>query len=120
MVAISFSCVTFHLYDYDKSTIIHTDHRPLECILKKRIAKASPRLQRMILQLQRYDLEVKYVPEKYMYVSDTLSRAYIACDPTCCAAEDTEFMVHSLVRNLTVSIEKMDAFRQSTANDDMM
>ena len=51
MLAISFLCVKFHQYFYGKSTIVHTDHRPLESILKKPIAKASPRLQRMILQL---------------------------------------------------------------------
>ena len=64
MLAICFLCVRFHQYIYDKSTIVHTDHRPLESILKKPIAKASPRLQRMIIQLQWYDLDVKYVPGK--------------------------------------------------------
>ena len=64
MLAICFSCGRFHQYVYGKSTIVHTDHRPLESILKKPIAKASPRLQRMILQFQRYDLDVKYVHGK--------------------------------------------------------
>ena len=120
MLAICFSCVKFHQHVYGKSTIVHTDHRPLESILKKPIAKASPRLQRMILQLQRYDLDVKYVPGKYLYVADTLSRAYIECDPTCGAAEDIEVMVHSLIGNLPVSIDKMYDFRQSTASDETM
>ena len=120
MLAICFSCMKFHQYVYGKSTIVHTDHRPLESILKKPIAKASPRLQRMILQLQRYDLDVKYVPGKYLYVADTLSRAYIQGDPTCGAPEDIEVMVHTLIGNLPVSIEKMDAFRESTANDETM
>ena len=120
MLAICFSCVKFHQYVYGKSTIVHTNHRPLESILKKPIAKASPRLQRMILQLQRYDLDVKYVPGKYLYVADTLSRAYIQGDPTCGAPEDIEVMVHTLIGNLPVSIEKMDAVRESTANDETM
>ena len=120
MLAICFSCVKFHQYVYGKSTIVHTDHRPLESIIKKPIAKASPILQRMILQLQRYDLDVKYVPGKYLYVADTLSRAYIQGDPTCDAPEDIEVMVHTLFGSLPVSIEKMDAFRESTANDETM
>ena len=62
----------------------------------------------MILQLQQHDLDVKYVPGKYLYVADTLSPAYI------------EVTVHSLIGNVRVSIEKMDAFRQSTASDDKM
>ena len=63
------------VYIYGKS-----DHRPLESILKKPIGKASPRLQQMMLQLQRYTLNVRCVPGKLMYVADTLSRAYITGD----------------------------------------
>ena len=120
MLAICFSCVKVHQYVYGKSTIIHTEHRPLETILKKPIAKVSPRLHQMILQLQRSDIQVKYVPGKYLYVADTLSRAKIEGDPTCGAAEDIEVMVHSLIGNLPISLEKMDAFRQSTASDETM
>jgi len=35
------------------------------------------RLQRMLLRLQRYDIEVKYIPGKSMLLADTLSRAYL-------------------------------------------
>ena len=42
MLAITFSCVKFHQYVYGKSTIVHTDHHPLESIQKKPNAKASP------------------------------------------------------------------------------
>ena len=55
-----------------------------------------------------------------MYVADTLSRAYIEGNPTCDAADDIEVMVNSLIGNLPVRIENMDAFRQSTASDDTM
>ena len=95
-------------------------HLRQEHILKKSIAKASTRLQRIILQLHRYDLEVYYVSGKYLYVEDTLSRAYVEGDQTCGAAEDIEAMVHILIDNLPVIIEKMDAFRQSTPSDDTM
>ena len=95
MLAICFACGKFHQYVYGKSIEVPTDHRPLESILKKPIAKASPRLQRMMLQLQRYTLEVKYIPGKYMYVADTLSRAFIKGESSCGAAEDVEVMVQS-------------------------
>ena len=75
MLAICFACQKFHQYTYGKSIDVHSDHRPLESIMKKPIGKASPRLQRMMLQLQRYTLNVRYVPGKLMYVADTLSRA---------------------------------------------
>ena len=43
-------------------------------IHQKSLASAPPRLQRMLLQLQRYDLTIKYKPGKDMLLVDALSR----------------------------------------------
>ena len=43
-------------------------------IHQKSLASAPPRLQRMLLQLQRYDLTIKYRPGKDMLLADALSR----------------------------------------------
>ena len=56
---------------------LHSDHKPLESIFKKPLFKVPPSLQRMRLCLQKYDIKVKYVPGKFQYIADTLSRA---CD----------------------------------------
>ena len=120
MLAICFACQTFHQYIYGKSIDVHSDHRPLESILKKPIGKASPRLQRMMLQLQRYTLNVRCVPGKLMYVADTLSRAYITGDAGCGAPEDMEVLVHSLVENLPATIDKLEQFRRAFAEDQVM
>ena len=120
MLAISFACQKFHQYIYGKSIDVHSDHRPLESIMKKPIGKASPRLQRMMLQLQRYTLNVRYVPGKLMYVADTLSRAYITGDAECGAPEEMEVLVHSLVENLPATIDKLEQFRRAFANDEVM
>ena len=120
MLAICFACQKFHQYIYGKSIDVHSDHRPLESILKKPIGKASPRLQRMMLQLQRYTLNVRYVPGKLMYVADTLSRAYITGDAECGTPEDMEVLVHSLVENLRATIDKLEEFRRAFANDEVM
>ncbi|KAK7879228.1 hypothetical protein WMY93_033987 [Mugilogobius chulae] len=42
---------------------------------EKAIGTAPSRLQRMLLQLQRYDLNVIYTPGKELLIADTLSRA---------------------------------------------
>ena len=52
-----------------------TDHKPLETILAKSINTAPKRLQRMMLRLQKYHLEVKYQKGSHMYISDHLSRS---------------------------------------------
>ena len=66
MLAICFACTKLHQCICGKCTDVQTDHRPLESILRKPIAKASPRLQRMMLQLQRYTLNVMYAPGNLM------------------------------------------------------
>ena len=78
MLAICFATSKFHQYVYDKSVVsVQIDHKPLESILKKPLFKAPPILQRLMLRLQPYDLDMHYVPGKYTYLVDTLSRAYI-------------------------------------------
>ena len=53
---------------------IHSDHRPLESIIKKSMLEAPKRLQRMLLALQRYDIKVIYKPGSEQLVADMLSR----------------------------------------------
>ena len=113
MLAICFACTKFHQYIYGKCTDVQTDHRPLESILRKPIAKASPRRQRIMLQLQRYTLNVMYVPGKLMYVADTLSRAFIRGEPSCGAPDDMEVLVHNLVENLPATPDKLEEFRRA-------
>ena len=120
LLAICFACSKFHHYTYGQDVEVHTDHRPLEIIFKKPLGKAAPRLQRMLLQLQRYSLDVKFVPGKLMYVADTLSRAFVPGDPKHGAAEDIEVMVHSLARSLPISDDKRALFTKTTLEDPNM
>ena len=51
-----------------------TDHKPLEDIHPKHLSDAPPRLQRLLLKLQPYDITIKYVPGQKVLVADALSR----------------------------------------------
>ena len=78
MLSIVFTVENFHQYVFGKEAIIvESDHKPIESIMKKPLNKAPPRLQRLMLRLQPYDLSMKSVPGKFMYVADTLSPAYL-------------------------------------------
>ena len=78
MLAICFATSKFHQYVYEKPNVsVQADHKPQESILKKPLCKSPPRLQRLMLRLQPYDLEVHYMSGKYMYLADTLSRSYM-------------------------------------------
>ena len=74
-LAMVFACQRFDQYIYGRKVTIETDHRVLESITKKPLLTAPKRLQRMLLALQRYDLEVQYRPGAMQYIADPLSRA---------------------------------------------
>ena len=63
---------------------------------------------------------MKYIPGKYMYVADTLSRAFIKGESSCGAAEDVEVMVNSIVNNLPVSTDKMGELKEATRTDEAL
>ena len=53
---------------------METDHKPLEVITKKSLLSAPRRLQRMLLALQTYDLDVIHKSGEQQVIADTLSR----------------------------------------------
>ena len=60
LLAIVFACQCFSTYLLIRSFIAESDHKPLEMIAMKNLANAPPPLQRMLLELQRYDVTIKY------------------------------------------------------------
>ena len=67
-----------HQYVYCRKVVLWSDHKPLEIISKKPLATAPKRLQRLLLRLQQYAVEIRYKPGPEMFLADTLSRAYLA------------------------------------------
>jgi len=79
--------------------------------------KASPRLQRMLLKLQKYDLSIKYVKGRDLHVADTLSRAYLTNPDDFTQSRDLEFTIHATIENLPVSDAKKSQLQAATVND---
>lgn len=77
-LALMYGCVRFDQYLLGKENVTaFTDHQPLETILRKPINSATKRVQRMMLRLQRYKLNVVYKKGTQMHISDHLSRSPI-------------------------------------------
>ena len=74
LLAIVFACQRFSTYLLGRSFIAESNHKPLEMIAMKNLANAPPHLQRMLLELQRYDVTIKYRPGQQMQLADALSR----------------------------------------------
>ena len=61
LLAILFGCKRFHQYTYGRRVTVHSDHKPISAIMRKPISAAPPRLSRMLLQLQKYSIDVTKV-----------------------------------------------------------
>ena len=76
----------------------------------------------MRLLLQKYDIKVKYVPGKFQYIADTLSRA---CSESSMPSDsdmhkDMEYFIHSVVSSLPISDVKLKELRDLNSNDPTM
>ena len=101
-------------------TTVHSDHKPLEAIFKKPLHQASPRLQRMLLHLQKYDLDIKYIKGKYLYAADTLSRAHhVDCSEDIDSAE-IQLAVHTVLKDLPITDAKLTDLQEATRLDSQL
>ncbi|XP_048236731.1 uncharacterized protein K02A2.6-like [Haliotis rufescens] len=116
MFAILFGCKRFHQYVYGRHVKVESDHKPLISIMKKPLAVAPARLQRMMLQLQKYDLTVEHRPGKEIVVADTLSRKSVP-DTYPHLSEGMDAHVHMIVSNVPVSEKRMEDIRRATEAD---
>ena len=99
----------------NKPIEVITDRKPLKAILKKPLSAAPPRLQRLMLRLQKYDLNVRHKPEKEVPVADTLSRLHLKdTDDT---HEAFYAQVHTVMTNLPISDTKISELQARTRDD---
>ena len=116
MLGILFGCTRFKHYIYGRRTVVESDCKPIESIMKKPLCSASPRLQRLVLQLQQFDIEVIHYRGKNIPLGDALSRNYVnETFPGLIQGLDTH--VHTVIRSLPVSDSKIQQIQDATRED---
>jgi hypothetical protein len=119
MLTIVFGCNKVKHYRSGKHVVVESDHKPLEAIMKKTLCNAPPRLSRMLLQLQHFDIEVVHVKGKNIPLGDALSRNFMPQTyPD--LVEGLDVHVHTVLKMLPVSDQKIDQLRTATRNDSQM
>jgi len=116
LLAACWSLEKLNHYVFGKKVVIETDHKPLESIWKKSIPSAPPRLQRLLLKMAKYNVEIRYIQGKNNVIADALSRISHMEPP----AEDNELPVvelDTISRTLPASPAKLDEVREYTDQD---
>ena len=109
MLSVVFGLEHFHCFIYGKPVVVHSDHKPLQYISVKQLSQAPPRLQRMLLRIQQYEIEIKYRPGKEMTYADYLSRV----SPTQRPAIPLEHTIHMI----QISDSQLERVKYATQSD---
>ena len=107
-----------HHYTFGRQVILWTDHKPLVSIYKRPLASAPKCLQRLLLRLQQYDVDLRYKPGSEMYLADTLSRAFLRSSIRSKAEEEAE-TIHA-TDFLPISEPQLKEIQAETAQDDTL
>ena len=115
MLSIVHAANKFHCYIFGASTTVYNDHKPLEAIFKKPLNAAPMRLQRMLLRLQCYNLNVKYRSGPEMFLADELSRAYLPLS----SENTTEYsdLKFNMLDYIPVTPERYEDIQMRTAKE---
>ena len=110
LLAVLFSLERFNQYTYGKKVYVESDHKPLEVIVKKPLATAPPRLQRILLRMQKYDYTLEYKPGEVL--PDMLSRAPLPETADDNMEEEIALHVHLVQSSLPVSKLSLEEIRE--------
>ena len=114
MLAVLFCLEKFHYYAYGRLVVVESDHKPLEAIFKQHLSSAPPCLARMLLRIQKYDVQIKYLPGKDIPVADALSRIS-PCPGE--AVKGLDISVHEVHVHLNASPTRVCLIQEETAKD---
>ena len=118
LLSVVFACEKFHQYVFGKDIAVQNDHKPLLGILKKPLAQASPRLQRLQMKLSGYRIHLEWIQGTKMLISDALSRAPVGMAEQC--LQDDEVLIHALVESLPISGMKIEEMRDAMNRDEAL
>lgn len=94
---------------------IETDHKPLESIIKKPLHALPLRLQRMLVQLQRYpEINLVYKQGTSLHLADALSRVHLEEQLTNAEQLDINLVEHM------ISDMQLVRFAEETKQDEIL
>ena len=119
LLAIVFALERLNHYTFGRNITVQSDHQLLQSIWKKSIVSASPRLQRLLLRLAHYDLNIEFLRGKENVIADALSRVcpLQSTNPKAIDSNIDVLPVHQITQSATVSKTRLQDLRLATQSD---
>ena len=121
LLAVLFGCDKFDVFTFGRFIKIESDHKPLQTIVRKPIALAPKRLQRMLLKLQQYNFELVYRKGSDMHIADTLSRLKHDTLSQSCFEKDIETIcnIEHQARS-SIAAGQLQELKEATSQDETL
>lgn len=122
LLAILFGCERFNQFIFGRHITIETDHNPLIGIMKKPLNSTSPRIQRMLIKLQKYEFNLVYKRGKELYIADALSRSFNTDDSMQIDLDESniEANINLVIETLNISEKQLNNVQNFTRNNEEM
>ena len=119
LLAIVFALERINHYMFGRTITVQTDHQPLQSIWKKSIVSTSPRLQRLLLRLAHYDLNIEFLRRKENVIADALSRVcpLQSTHPKTIDSNIDVIPVHHITQSMPASKTRLQELRLATQSD---
>ena len=119
LLAIVFTLERLNHYMFGRSITVQSDHQPLQSIWKKSIVSASPRLQRLLLRLAHYDLNIEFLRGKENMIADALGRVCLLQSNNSKIKDSNidVIPVHHITQTALVSKTRLQELRLATQSD---
>ena len=119
LISVVFGREKFHQYTYGRKVTVQTNHKPPEAIVKKPLHMAPKRLQRLLLRLLVYDVNLTYRCGHQMQLAITLpGRAYLPL--TDATPFEMEVQSVNMVQHLPLAAARLDDVQAHAAKDDTL
>ena len=119
LLAIVFALERLSHYIFDRTITVQSDHQLLKSIWKKSIVSASPRLQRLLIRLAHYDLNIEFLRGNENVIADALSRVcpLQSTNPKTVDSNIDVIPVHHITQSVPVSKTRLQELRLATQSD---
>ena len=119
-LSIAFLCEKFHEYVYGLPVVVENDHKPLMSIFQRALSESSPRIQRFVLRLQRYNFQLNFVPGNQLFVVDILSRLPLPDSTSEIKSDEMDYFVHSVIKSCQISKDRLQQITTETQKEDIL